>query len=324
MSAPRPRVSICTPAYQAARWLPELLASIWSQDLEDFELVVVDDGSTDATPALLAQQGDPRLRVVRQANQGQVRALSRALALSRGHLIKFADADDVLRPGCLRRMAEALDAHPTAGLVFGRRQILLEDPSDERSRRWAQDWAQLHARFSRLEAINSGAALLDEYLDGRGEGGNWLSEPSGVMVRRACLEQVGAANLRMLQSLDMDLWARVMAHADVAFLDEVVFDYRVTKGGVTAQGLAERRPWLDPLWSLEGLASFPHIRARHPQVDALLRLRQRRALGGLRNAIRARSPVARRMARELADYGRAHAARRLGRPVRLYGPMPSV
>ncbi|MBA2556428.1 MAG: glycosyltransferase [Chloroflexi bacterium] len=63
MSPPAsPLVSICTPAYQAARWLPELAASVWTQDLDDFEWIVVDDGSSDGTWELLSAQGDPRLR----------------------------------------------------------------------------------------------------------------------------------------------------------------------------------------------------------------------------------------------------------------------
>lgn len=325
MSSARPHISICTPAYQAARWLPEMLDSVWAQDLADFEVVVVDDGSTDATAEVLAAQGDPRLRVVRHArNQGQVRALSHALALSRGHLVKFADADDVLRAGALRRLAEALEEHPRIGLAFGRRRLLFEDPADERSKLWAREFGEPHRRFSRLDSVNSGTALLDEYLDGRAEGGNWLAEPSGVMVCRGCLERVGGAHLRMRQSLDMDLWARVMAHADVAFVDDVVFDYRVTAGGVTAQSESDRRSWLDPLWSLEGLASFAEVAARHRQVGPLLALRQRRAASGLARAIWHRDPQAGRMAGQLADYARVHAARRLGRTVHLHGPVPPV
>lgn len=230
--------------------LTGLAASVWTQDLDDFEWIVVDDGSSDGTWELLSAQGDPRLRAVRHArNRGQVRALGHAIALTRGRFVKFADADDVLRPGCLRGMASILTANPPVGLVFGRRELVFEEPADERARAWAGEFGHIHARFARLAPVNDGPALLDEYLRAGAEGENWLAEPSGVMVRRACLEQAGGPNVHMRQTLDMDLWMRIMATADVAFLDEVVFDYRVTVGRDGPRGGRPRTlagPAVDP------------------------------------------------------------------------------
>lgn len=319
----RPRVSVCMPAYCAERWLPEVLDAIWAQDFDDFELIVVEDASPDGTYQLLAAQRDPRLRLVRHArNHGQAHALAHTLELSRGHYVKFADADDVLRPDALSRMVEALDAEPSAGLVFGRRRLRLEEPDDERSQGWAAEFGLLHTRFADLRpGLNAGPPLLDEHVSS-GSASNWLAEPTGVMVRRQRLEQTGGPHLRMVQSLDMDMWLRVIAGANVVFIDDYLYDYRVALDGVTATFERGGRQWLDHLWSLEGLASIPELRRRHPAVDDQLRLRRRRAVRRLAEAAAGGSPHTSRMARELSAYARASAARRAGRPVRLHSFVP--
>lgn len=105
-----PRVSVLMPAYDAAPYLPAAIESLLGQSFGDFELIVIDDGSTDATPEILAGIDDPRLIVLRQPdNRGYVPALNRALEEARGEYVARQDADDVSLPGRLAAQVEALD-----------------------------------------------------------------------------------------------------------------------------------------------------------------------------------------------------------------------
>ncbi len=116
---PSPRVAVVLPAFNAAATLPDTLRSLAAQTLADWELVAVDDGSTDGTWDILAAAArDPRVRPLRHAaNRGIVAALDTALAAVAAPLVARLDADDTCLPERLARQAAFLDAHPETGLV---------------------------------------------------------------------------------------------------------------------------------------------------------------------------------------------------------------
>jgi glycosyltransferase involved in cell wall biosynthesis len=324
-----PRVSVCLPAYNAEATIHEAVDSALDQTFEDLELVVVDDASTDRTAALLDSIHDPRVRLERSAvNGGQARALNRALALARGALIKFLHSDDVLAPDCVQRMVEIMDREPGVGLVFARRRLRIEPPKDPVERKWADEWVQLfgelHVHFGELQPVSDGRALLDRYLPAAlaRSPANWLAEPSGVMVRRACLEEVGGLNLRLRQAVDVDLWLRVLARWDVGFIDEPLFEYRVGTQGVSGWAKADARDWLDPLWMLEGLMLLPDVVERHPELREQWSQYRRRAVRKVASALFRRRPHARRMLSDVASYASFRARRRMGRPAALCGEVP--
>src|SRR5438874_1011560 len=146
-----PIVSVCIPAYNAADCVVEAIESVLAQSWGDLELVVVDDASTDATPELVRAHGDERVRLyVNPRNVGEARAYNRALALSRGELIKFLDADDRLDDECLAELARPFEASPAVGLTFSRRRIELEQPDDPDALRWKEANAELHSGFGEL------------------------------------------------------------------------------------------------------------------------------------------------------------------------------
>ena len=115
-----PRVSVVVTAYNLARFLGRAIDSALAQDwpADALEVIVVDDGSTDETPQVLAAYGE-RIRVIRQANQGLVRAVDRGLAEVSGDYVALLDADDEWPADRLRRQVEHLEAHPRVGLVHG-------------------------------------------------------------------------------------------------------------------------------------------------------------------------------------------------------------
>jgi glycosyltransferase involved in cell wall biosynthesis len=112
------RVSVVIPAYNAERYLREAIDSVLGQTHQDLELIVVDDGSTDSTPAILASYGE-RIRVVTQPNRGVCTARNVGIAAATGEYVAFADADDIQFPFRLAAQARVLDAMPSAAIVGG-------------------------------------------------------------------------------------------------------------------------------------------------------------------------------------------------------------
>lgn len=116
------RIGVVTPAYNAAAWVGAAIASVLAQTHADWRLVVVDDGSTDATGDVIGQFVDPRIRLIRQANAGVSAARNRGLAdvrEAKPAALLFLDADDVLAPDALSRLAAALGAAPDAVAAVG-------------------------------------------------------------------------------------------------------------------------------------------------------------------------------------------------------------
>ncbi len=113
-----PTVSVLMTTWNGAGFIAEAIASVLAQTFTDFELIVVDDGSTDATPRLLAGIGDPRLRVLRQAvNGGVVAARNIGFLAARGRYVAALDHDDLSRPARLARQVAYLETHPAVALV---------------------------------------------------------------------------------------------------------------------------------------------------------------------------------------------------------------
>src|SRR3989442_4482001 len=112
-----PGVSVVRAVYSAEPWLSEAVESVLGQTFGAFEFVVIDDGSSDATPEILRRFHDSRLRVPRPHQAGQPPALNHALRLSQGPLIARMDGDDVALPDRLARQGAFLDAHPEVGLL---------------------------------------------------------------------------------------------------------------------------------------------------------------------------------------------------------------
>ena len=110
-------VTVVMPAYNAARWIRKGIDSVLAQTLSDWELIVVNDGSTDGTEALVQECGDARIRLVNQENSGPSRARNVAIARARGKYIALLDADDWYDARHLERTSGFLEAHPECALV---------------------------------------------------------------------------------------------------------------------------------------------------------------------------------------------------------------
>ncbi len=236
-----PRVSVVMPVRDGERFLREALESTLAQTLGDLELIVVDDGSTDGTPGILAdaEQRDPRVRVERQEPGGLTVALNAGCALAQAPLIARMDADDLMLPDRLERQVAYLEEHPEVALLGGG-IVLVDEAAREIDR-------------------EPGRPQLDFLVR------NELTHAT-VMMRADAFRALGG--YRLDQSEDYDLWLRFDERYGVAAVAEPVIRYRLHAGqfSVTAlerqalgflcvreAAIRRRRGEPDPLDGVEGL-----------------------------------------------------------------------
>jgi glycosyltransferase involved in cell wall biosynthesis len=112
-----PKVTIIIPAYNAMKYLPETLESVQEQTLTDFEVLIINDGSSDGIVEWASQITDLRVRLISQENQGTAVARNTGIVESQGEYIAFLDADDIWEPTKLEKQAQCLDNNPLVGLV---------------------------------------------------------------------------------------------------------------------------------------------------------------------------------------------------------------
>src|SRR5204862_702641 len=163
-----PLVSICVPAYNAERWIAAALESALQQTYSNFELVIADNASTDATVEIAHCFDDPRIRIeTSTVTIGAVANHNRAIRLSRGDFVKFLHADDLLLPACVEEMVALALEDEAIGLVFAPREVLLEEVSDPG---WAERFARPHDGFESIRRINDGHELFRQLLAAGFEG----------------------------------------------------------------------------------------------------------------------------------------------------------
>jgi GT2 family glycosyltransferase len=309
---------VCIVTHDDGAWLAEALASVAAQTFRDFELVVVDDASTDGTPELLRRQAPAGAVVVRNArNLGEARSTNRACALARGTFVKVLHGDDVLEPDCLERMLPVAE-RPGVGLVFSRRHVLKE-AGDAEADAWSRRYGELHEPLMPLGEVTPGREVLRRAV-GLGLLRNVLAEPSGLMIRREALQRLGGLHLHMVGHLDVDLQLRIATAYDVGFVDARLFGYRRHGASASSRRVARELHFLDTAWSLEGLRRLPGAWEAEPRL-ARLHLRElRRVVRSMPAQVRL-GPAGWKL-RRLGRFATASLAARagLGRP--LHGLIP--
>jgi glycosyltransferase involved in cell wall biosynthesis len=215
----RPTVSICIPAYNAARYLEASLGSVLGQTLADFELVVVDDHSTDATASIVRSFTDPRLRYVRnELRLGLVGNWNRCLELARSRYVCLFHQDDLMIPDNLEAKVRMLDENPELGLVHSNAQLI--GPSDEVV---AEQW--LSNPTAADDGVHAGLPYLRRLLTGV----NLVCCPS-VVARRDCYERLGGFDGRLPYTADWEMWMRIAAFHDVGYVLRPLVRYRLHEG----------------------------------------------------------------------------------------------
>jgi len=239
-------VSVLLPARDAVPYLREAIDSVLRQTVADLELIVIDDGSSDATPEVLASIGDPRLRVLRNdAPLGIAGALNRGLELCRGRYVARMDADDVSVPHRFAAQIAWLDAHGDAGAC------------GSWVRMFCDGWRRDRRLESDPERIRCALLLF-----------NTMSDPS-AMLRRELVEQV-RYDESYRTAPDYDFWARANRRCRLGNVRALLLHYRVHGAQIglvarplrMAEGDRIRRAQLAEL----GVALTPEEEALHHSV----------------------------------------------------------
>jgi glycosyltransferase involved in cell wall biosynthesis len=315
-----PRVSIAMPAYNASRTIEEAVASALGQTYSDFELVVVDNASTDDTAEIVHSFNDPRIRLWRNsANIGAVRNGNIVAQLTRGEYLKFLHADDVLYSTCVERMVEVMDRSHRIGLVFARRRIEIDDESNPDQRSFRELFGDAVRNFGDLGEVNHGPTMLRRWLRA-GFPVNWVGEPSSVMLRRIALARLGLFNRRVRTIPDVEMWARMMASHDIGFIDEELSVFRFHADSLSRRHGPLNRS-LDTVWVLEGLADSPEVVRAFPEIKSLLERQRRRAAKELAHMVLRDPKLAPRSLRDATAYVNFIARRQIGRPLDLHEPL---
>jgi glycosyltransferase involved in cell wall biosynthesis len=264
-------ISVIIPVFNTERLVAEAIRSVLAQTHEDFELILVDDGSTDGSAAVCAGFDDPRIRLVRQQNRGLAGARNAGIRHARGDLLAFLDADDAWMPDKLVRHLDHLGSHPEVGVSFSHSALM-------------DDAGRLTGRYQTPPGgdVSPGQLLMD----------NPVANGSTPVVRREALDAIAFdrgercwfdPELRRVE--DLDCWLRIALSTSwrIACLPEVLTVYRLSSAGLSTDGAAMLADWQRVL---------ERARALDPEligaVERPARARLLRYLSG--RAVRARQP----------------------------------
>lgn len=215
-----PRVSVIMSAHNTQDYIRLAVESVLSQEYRNFEMIVVDDGSTDGTSHILQELAcDTRVRLIRQDPAGLTTSLNTAASFAQGEYIARQDADDVSLPKRFALQVEFLDATPHVALVGTASDVINEN---------GYRIGQITPPVKHEEIV----AMLRT--------SNCITHGS-VMFRRAAFESVGGYDIRFPMAQDYDLWLRLSEVYHLANLAKALYQYRVWPGSISIRsaGLQE-------------------------------------------------------------------------------------
>ncbi len=213
-----PKIEIIIPAYNAAHYLPFALDSVIAQTFEDWRILLVDDGSTDDTAAVIApyqeKLGD-KLLYIRQANAGLPAARNAAIRQTSAEFLALLDADDMWLPNRLQDSLDSFADKPEVGLSYG--YIARIGPDNE---------------------------VIDQFTDGQRNGEGWIAPyiyglalylpcPT-ITFRKCCIDEVGGFDETMRATEDRDLWLRIALRYQVAAIPKLMAHYRISPQSMSA------------------------------------------------------------------------------------------
>lgn len=227
------KISVIVPLYNKAQWVLRALDSIRRQSFRNFEVIIVDDGSTDGSFELVAKIGDPRLRIIRQQNAGPGAARNRGAAEAKGDYLAFLDADDAWDPRYLERSIRILDGTPSlASVTHGHRVV---PGSAARELRWRR--RRVHHGPYRVRGTDNAIRVMHTL--------SYMS-PCATVVRRSAFERHGGfyARDRCLFGEDAYLFLRILLHEQVFISHEPLVTF-FENASALSNNLGRARP-LEP------------------------------------------------------------------------------
>jgi glycosyltransferase involved in cell wall biosynthesis len=201
------RITALIPTYNSERYLRATIDSVLAQTYPVYEVIVVDDGSTDRTQEILTTYGS-QIRYIRQANAGPPVARNTGLAHATGDFIALLDSDDLWVSRKIERQVDYLRRHPSCGLVYTDMKTFDDSGIIEES-----------VKISRNLNLPSGHIFPEMFYE-------TLFQTSAVLVRKSCIDAVGEFDMDLRMGDDYELFLRISRHYDLGYVDEPLVLYR--------------------------------------------------------------------------------------------------
>jgi glycosyltransferase involved in cell wall biosynthesis len=233
-----PKISVNIPVFNDEKYIRQTLDSVLGQTFSDLEVVIVDDGSTDGTAAIIKGYRDPRLKYYYQRNQGIGAARNRALKESSGEYIAFLDHDDLWLPAKLEKQMALLEKDSSLGLVFCDTTFF-------------NDRGDMYSIYADRKPPRG--RVFDEIL-------SWyFLSCETVVIRQAVLAQVGEFPPQMMMAEEYDLFLRIAYKYPIDYVDEPLAKYRIHEKNYS---------WGKELQAIEEEAeAVRNLRRRFPEVE---------------------------------------------------------
>jgi len=242
----KPKVSVCIPTFNGASYVGATIDSVLKQKFQDFEIVIVDNCSTDHTEAIVAEHMLLSEKIIfykNEQNIGMAENFNKCLEYARGEYIKYLCADDLLLPNCLEQMVKGLDTHPEVSLVCGGRLSINE---------YGKSFGL--QRFSSQTQIVQGHKVITKCLFL----GNFIGEPSAVLFRNS--KVVTRFRAELPQLMDMDVWFRLLENGYLLSLGIPLCCVRFHEAQMTRENIKSGKLIEDNIRVFDEFSHKPYVR----------------------------------------------------------------
>lgn len=252
-----PKISVIFTSFNHEKYICEAIDSVLNQTFADFELIILDDGSSDNSWALINQYSDPRIKAFHnEVNKGSIEGMNKAISeVATGEYIAVHHSDDVWELDKLEKQVAYLEAHSEIGAVYTWVQII-----DEHGVKSTGDWFNL-VNINRWQLLNQ---LFHEQ--------NYLSHPS-VLIRKRCYQEVGVYRYGLAQTADAEMWSRVLIKFPVHVIQEKLTMHRKFSDKSNASGdridvlIRANNEWNVLRENYLSILSFEDIVATFPNLE---------------------------------------------------------
>ena len=219
-----PKISVCIPVYNGSEFIKIAIDSVLNQSFKDFELIIVDNQSTDNTVEIIKEYKDDRIKLfINETNIGMIPNWNKALSYATGDYLKILPADDFIYPKCLELQSAILDNDKAKRISFvcSSRHII----NDAGKVLFVRKFSSKSFEINNFKAFNKVIRA----------GGNILGEGGAVMFRRETQEKVGPFNSDIFYLLDLDQWFKILLHGHLYVIADVLSAFRVSSSSASVQ-----------------------------------------------------------------------------------------
>jgi glycosyltransferase involved in cell wall biosynthesis len=210
------RISVVIPSYNHEKFIAEAIQSVLDQTYQDFEIIIVDDGSTDGSIEQIRTFSDPRIKLIlHKKNRGAAEAMRTALERAKGEYIAVLSSDDMFLPDKLEKQVKFLDENSQYGAVFSYVELI-----DEHRHQFTN---KNHSYYKKFEQQNRDRYQWLNYFFYHG---NALCHPS-VLIRKSCYDKIGLYDERFAQLPDFDFWVRFCLNYELSIIPEKLVKFRI-------------------------------------------------------------------------------------------------